>query len=128
MAEFFYQKTTVPCLAGWTVCKKCQNSYNTERTRRKRHQEERARVMSPDHKKSRTLIEHVDESASSAPVAGPSWAEPVARPSFGDSEDIDDTANSLSSLSLTSEPFLFSPLAFTFSPTKQQAFHFPSIM
>ena len=82
--------------------------------------------MSPDHKRLRTLIQYVEESISSAPLAEPSWAEPAAGPSFGDSEDIDDTAKSLSSPSLTSEPFLFSLLAFTFSPTKQQVFHFPS--
>jgi len=66
------------------------------------------------------------EPSSTEPVVEPSWAEPLAGPSRDEHEDIDDTVMSLSSLSLTSDPSVFSPLSFTFSSTKEQVFHFQS--
>ena len=126
MANFFCEKNLVACVKGWVVCKKCQNSYNTERTRRKRQQEKDQRMGSPDHKRTRTCIERVSKPSAPEPVAGPSWADPDVGESYAQPEDIDDTAASLSSLSLSGEPQVFSPLSFTSSPTMDHVFQFPS--
>jgi len=81
---------------------------------------------SQDHKRTRTYIERVTKPSAPEPVAGPSWADPDVGESYAQPEDIDDTAASLSSLSLSSEPQVFSPLSFTPSPTKDHVFQFPS--
>jgi len=134
MAQFFTTLSGLRCSVGSKVCKKCQNKYNTERTKRRLQQNTSQSSRGAERT---TMIDQVTEPPKadySEPVPGPSWddrPEAVAGPSWNDldtyEDDIDDAAGSLSSLSLTTDPSVFSPLSFTPSSRKKQAFHFPSV-
>ncbi|XP_074602483.1 uncharacterized protein LOC141856124 [Brevipalpus obovatus] len=108
MARFFTERSGHGCMPGWFVRKKCQNSYNTERTRRRREE-----AQDPD--RPRLIIEEVFE-----PVAGPSWMR--AQANLGEIEA------AASSMAISPGPSIFSPLPFTPSPRRPQAFQFPPVM
>ncbi|XP_074604100.1 uncharacterized protein LOC141857506 [Brevipalpus obovatus] len=107
MARFFTERSGYGCMPGWLVCKKCQNAYNTERTRRRREE-----AQNPD--RPRLIIEEVFE-----PVAGPSGMR--AQASLGEIEA------SASSMAISPDPSISSPLSFTPSPRRPQAFQFPPV-
>ena len=107
MADFFAQMSGHPISKDWTICKRCQNKYNTKRTAERRRRERAAADPT------------FSSSPEEEPVAGPSGLQ-----SFEPRDDEEEVASNVSSLSIT--PSIFSPMSFTPPPSGTQMFTFPS--